>query len=368
MTTISAVHSRIAPRDVRPLQMTADQAGEYHDLARIGLGFDERTVRRMQAAFAGDALSAPTLPASITTPVQFLQTWLPGFVFTMTQPRSIDRFVGITTVGAPEDEEIVQPTLEHAGTAAPYGDLTNFPLAGIGNGYERRTVVRGELGFRIGWLEERRSGRADIDAAGQKRAAIGIGLDIFRNTIGFFGFNNGINRTYGFLNDPGLPGYVTVPAGTGGGTTWASKTFLEIIADIRSIMGDLQTSSRGTINIRRDPITLALSLAVANQLTKTGEFGISVEDFIAKTYPNLRIEASPELDGANGGANVMYAYAERVVDGGTDGGAVMEQLVPTKFLTIGTETFAKGYAEDALNASAGIMVKRPWAVRRYTGL
>jgi hypothetical protein len=98
MTTISAVHSRIAPRDVRPLQMTADQAGEYRDLARIGLGFDDRTVRRMHAAFAGDALSAPAMPTSITTPVQFLQTWLPGFVYTMTQPRTIDLLVGMTTV------------------------------------------------------------------------------------------------------------------------------------------------------------------------------------------------------------------------------------------------------------------------------
>jgi hypothetical protein len=95
---------------------------------------------------------------------------------------------------------------------------------------------------------------------------------------------------------------------------------------------------------------------------------LSVRAWLRETYPNVRIQPSVDLNGANGGANVMYAYAERVVDGGTDGGAVMEQLVPTKFITIGTETLAKGYAEDALNASAGIMVKRPWAVRRYTGI
>lgn len=367
-TTISTVHSRIAPRQARPMPFAADQSDQFRDLARVGLHFDDGVVSRMAAAFTGDSLSAPTLTASITTPVQFLQTWMPGFVFVMTQPRSIDRLIGLTTLGAPEDEEIVQPTLEHAGTATMYGDNANFPLAGVGNGYERRTIVRGELGMRVNWLEDKRAGRASIDVAAEKRAAIGIGLDILRNRIGFYGFNDGANRTYGFLNDPGLPAYVTVPAGVGG-TTWAAKTFLEVTADLRLILGALQTSSKGLIDIRRDPITLAVSLDVVNQLTKTNDLGTdSVEGWLAKTYPNVRVESSVDLDGVNGGANVMYAYAERVADSGTDGGAVIEQLVPAKFQTIGTETNAKGYAEDAINATAGVMVKRPYAIRRYSGI
>ena len=35
---------------------------------------------------------------------------------------------------------------------------------------------------------------------------------------------------------------------------------------------------------------------------------------------------------------------------------------------LGSEKGAKHYTEDFLMATAGVMVKRPWAVKRYTGL
>ncbi|MBF9664224.1 major capsid family protein, partial [Streptococcus pseudopneumoniae] len=87
-------------------------------------------------------------------------------------------------------------------------------------------------------------------------------------------------NTYGFLNDPGLPAYVSVPAGVGG-STWAAKTMDEICGDIRIILGALQDGSKGLVNVRNTPITLALSLAVVNQLTKINAFGMSVEDWLA---------------------------------------------------------------------------------------
>lgn len=368
LTHISQIHSHLSPRRVRPFELAADAVDQFPDLSRVGIHIDPTVAQRMMSGLTADAFTDPTLPANITTPIQFLQQWLPGFVYTMTQPRTIDTLIGVTTLGAPEDEEIIQPTLEHVGTAALYGDNTNYSLAGVGNGYERRTVVRTEIGLRVTFLESRRAGRASIDDAAEKRAAAGLALEIQRNRIGFYGFNNGANRTYGFLNDPNLPAYVTVATGGGGGTTWASKTFLEITADIRLILGALLSSSKGLIDIRKAPITLAVSLASVNQLTKTNEYGMSVEDWLAKTYPNVRVEASVDLDGANGGANVMYAYAETVPGSGTDGGRVIEQFVPTKFMVQGSSTTEKSYNEAFLSATAGVMVKRPYGVRRYSGI
>ena len=74
------------------------------------------------------------------------------------------------------------------------------------------------------------------------------------------------------------------------------------------------------------------------------------------------------LTGANGGANVFYLYAERVEDGSTDGGNVIAQMVPVRFMSLGTERTAKGQIEDFTNALAGVMCKRPWAVVRRSGL
>ncbi len=66
-------------------------------------------------------------------------------------------------------------------------------------------------------------------AAESKRESAGLALEQQRNAVGFYGYNSGNNFTYGFLNDPNLPAYMTVAAtGTGSSTLWSTKTFLEI--------------------------------------------------------------------------------------------------------------------------------------------
>jgi len=82
----------------------------------------------------------------------------------------------------------------------------------------------------------------------------------------------------------------------------------------------------------------------------------------------VRIESAPELDGANGGESVIYVYAENLRDGASDGGDVWAQLVPTKFMALGVEKRVKTYVEDFANATAGALLKRPFAVARYTGV
>lgn len=363
VTSASPEHSYVAPRRVRAMPFDAASVDRYRSLSRIGIDFPEHRVREMAAAFASDDLSGSTLPGSIGAPIQFLQAWMPGFVHVMTQPRTADLLMGVTTIGSWEDEEIVQPVLEHASPTALYGDHTNIPLAGVGNGYERRTIVRWEAGLRVGQLEEKRAGKASINVAAEKRAAAALALDIVRNRVGFYGFNAGANRTYGFLNDPGLPAYVSVAGGT-----WATKTFLQITADIRTILAALQTRSRDLVDPETTPITLAISSAVMTYLSVTSDFGNSVRQWLSSTYSNVRVVPSVDLNGANGGANVMYAYAESVPDSGTDDGRVWSQLVPTKFVMLGTERGAKHYTEDFSNALGGVMLKRPYAIVRYTGL
>lgn len=364
VTSASVEHSHISPRRVRAMSFDSASVERYRSLARIGIDFPEPTVREMAAAFASDELSGSTLPGSIGAPIQFLQAWMPGFVHVMTQPRTADLLMGVTTIGSWEDEEIVQPVLEHASPVALYGDHTNIPLAGVGNGYERRTIIRWEAGLRVGSLEEKRAGKASINLAAEKRAAAALSLDIIRNRVGFYGFNAGANRTYGFLNDPGLPAYVAVAGGT-----WSTKTFLQITADIRGILAALQTGSRDLVDPETTPITLAISSAVTTYLSVTQENGDkSVRSWLRETYPNVRVVPSVDLNGANGGANVMYAYAETVPDSGTDDGRVWSQLVPTKFVMLGTERGAKHYTEDFSNALGGVMLKRPYAVQRRTGI
>lgn len=355
----------LSAKQVGSIQLTAkDLEAGMPDLSRLGIGLDEKIVNKMIAGMGLDNLEPLVTTASITTPVQFLQNWLPGFVNVITSARKIDELVGISTTGSWEDEEIVQGVMELTGTSVPYGDYTNIPFASWNLNFERRTVVRFEEGLRVGALEEARAARVRVNSAAQKRDSSALALEIQRNRVGFYGFNSGANRTYGFLNDPSLPAYGNTPSPN----PWATSTFLQITGDIREAIQSLRTQSQDTVDPSTTPMTLAVATDAVDYLSTVSDFGVSVWDWMAKSYPKIRVVSAPELNDANGGANVFYLYADTVMDGSSDDKRTFIQVVPAKFQVLGVERNAKSYVEDYLNATAGIMVKRPYAVVRRTGI
>lgn len=377
----SIVHSHLFGRQVRPMAFTAADvtATVMDELRLIGIDLSDRVVARMVEACDGapDVFGLDAAPdlqplvgvAGVGAPIQFLQSWLPGFVNIITAARKIDEIVGITTVGSWEDEEVIQGIMEPTGLAQPYADHTAVPLASWNINFERRSIIRFEQGFEVGRLEERRTARIRVNTAAAKRNGSTLALEIQRNRMGFYGYNAGNGRTFGFLNDPNLPAYVTVANGGGGTPGWATKTFLEIIADFRSAMGALQVAGQGNIDPRQIKATMVIPTVSATYLSVTSDFGVSVEDWVKKTYPNLRIVDAPELAGANGGVNVFYIFADAVQDGmSDDGGQTFIQMVPAKFMTLGAETRLKTYVEAFTNAVAGVMLKRPYAVVRRSGI
>jgi hypothetical protein len=366
--------SDIGPRHLAQINdMTLAQIGQYAGLADIGINLDNDTVRRMMTGMGFDAVDTGGMglstPATAMTPVRFLQQFLPGLVRVLTAARKIDTLVGVSTAGSWEDESIVQGIMEGTGYAQIYGDHTNIPLSSFNPTFEVRDIVRGEKGMQVGRLEEARASKMQINAATEKRTSAAIALEIFRNRIGFLGFNNGTNRTYGFLNDPGLLAYISLPAGASTFTTWRTKTFLEITADIRLMATQLRVQGKENIDPNKAPCTLAVATSAVDALTVTNVQGTqSVNGWIKENYPNWRIESATELDNANGGLSVVYLYAEKVDDSGTDDSRVFIQVVPTKLQALGIEKRAKGYLEDWTNATAGVMAKRPYAVVRASGV
>lgn len=372
----SKQHGYISGRDVakriaenKPIiAMDAKDVPNFQALRKVGIGFERDYLRKAPAAFAMDDVNGGVFTPSAGTPIQFLQAWLPGFVRAAFAPRKIDELIGIATIGEWHDEEVVQGVLETMGDAVPYGDTTNVPLSSYNAGFERRTVIRFEKGIKVGRLEEARAAAMRLDSAAEKRAAAELALEIQRNNVGFLGFNDTDVRTYGLLNDPALPAYATVAQGASGATTWDKKTFLEITADIRQAFAQLQTQSQGVVDAEQSQTCLALPTDCSTFLSVTSDFGISVRDWLNKTYPKCRVAIAPNFNKANGGANVFYLYAETVDDGATDDNRTWVQVVPAKFIALGVEQQAKGIVEDYTNATAGVMCKRPYAVYRATGI
>lgn len=380
MLQLSKTRSFIGARKVRPLAMDskAITTAAINQLAeKFGIVFDHATVMEqvrllneptmkvgMDAGFA-----APATAASLPTPVQFLQTWLPGFIKVMTAARKIDDIVGVKNVGSWEDQEIVQGIVEPAGVATEYGDFTNIPLANWNTNFIKRTIVRGEMGIQVGLLEEGRSAAMRLSSAETKRQTAAVGLEMLRNAIGFYGWNAGNNQTFGFLNDPYLPAYIA--SSVTGGWAGTNGNFQSITGDIRMAIVQLRTQSQDQIDPKKVQLTLALPTDKVDLLSITTDFGVSVADWLEQTYPNIRVVSAPELGAANGGADVFYLFAEEIdssVDGSTDGGETFSQLIQSKFITLGVEKRAKSYVEDYSNGTAGVLCKRPWAVVRVTGI
>lgn len=356
--------SFISGRNFKPLIMK-DVKG-YEALTQMGIGMDAATVHSIMDAM--DGITPTVTTAGTGTPEQFLQAWLPGFVKIQTAARKIDELVGIQTIGDWEDEEIVQGVLETSGTAAVYGDYTNIPFSSWNANFERRSIVRFEEGMRVGSLELQRAAKMRVDPAASKREGASLALEIARNNVGFFGFNGGTNRTYGILNDPALSAYVPVATGIGG-YLWSQKTWVEITADIRTAVAALIAQSNGLIDPMTSDLTLVLPVSYTSYLSVTNDLGsVSVQDWINKTFKNMRVVGVPQFLAASAGSNVFYLYADSVDDNSSDGGRTFVQAVPSKFQVLGVEKLAKGYQEDYSNATAGVLLKRPFAVVRYSGI
>lgn len=365
----SRTRSTTNARNVGRVTVTAEEIRQHGirglGLDAIGVDITEGDIRQM--VYAMDAAMV-TQPSNATL-LQFTQAWLPGTIRILTAARKIDTLIGERVVGSWEMGSVVQKVMEPVGAAQPYTDHGNVPFSSYNATFEEREIVRFEQGFQVGALEDARAALMRDNAAGEKRDAAMMSLEIARNRLGFFGYNSGVNRTYGLFNDPGLLPYVTVPAGASGSTKWMDKTFNEITRDLRVGLSALRTRSGDNIDPNKDKITLVTGTSVIEFLSIMNDLATqSVGDWLKANYPNIRTESAPEFDGANGGANVAYLYAETVESTGDDNGQVIQQLIASKVHPLGIEKRVKTTVEDYTNALAGVMVTRPFAVYRFTGV
>ena len=362
MQTVTKIRSYKAPANFSGIKNF--DASNYKDLEAMGI-----EVSAFESTnYAMDSLQATQSVGSIAAPVQFLQEWLPGAVLKQTQAKKIDMVAGLTIAGKFEDKEIIQRSMEYTGQPILYSDYANTPLSSWTSEYDFRTVVRFEEGVQVGTLEQLRSSRANIDDAGEKRKAASEALERLRNTIGFYGFNDGSGRTYGLLNEPSLLPYITATPKVAGGTTWANGTFLEIQKDIIFNMQTLRTQSGDNVDPDTTPMVYAMSTSSIDYLaTTTDQAGVSLKKWMNDTYDNITLVSVPEFDGANGGQNVSYLFPVSVDDGSTDDGKVIDQFVQVKFRFNGSRQDIKVVTESYSMATAGIMVKRPPDVVRMTG-
>ena len=375
---MSKIHS------LSTLRTTAKMAGHALDakqietianspeaLKKLGVAVSPSFVKTPLAHAMDAGLVNPVLANAGGTPVQFLQEFLAGVVHILTTARRADVLAPIAAVGSWSDEEIVLTAMEHYGTPQLYKDHGQIPLVGYNPAFERRTIVRFELGAEDTMLDSERSSKAGINAMQEKRAAIALAFEILRNDIFFNGFNGGTTRTYGFLNDPNLNAVDTVVVGASTDTEWSTKTVNERISDLLTGFTTLRSQSGDQVDPESTPIRLAIASSVKDLMTEADEGNgtiHTVNRWLRENYPNVTVEAIPELNGASGGENMFYLYAESVDGSGTDDGQTMLQLTPERMRAMNTVQTMRGSQEGYTNATAGCLVKRGYAVYRADGI
>jgi len=361
---MSLVKGNFKARDLKQIN-TFDSNNPDHMamLPSLGISYGANGVE----SFGMDAQES-FIAGGVSANISNLREFLPGTVKQLTRVRKIDELLGMVTVGDWYMQEITQRVEEQTATVKPYADGVDIPFTSYNADYESRDIVRFVIGMQSEMLGDGRARKMGENPDEIKRSAAATALEIARNEVGFYGYNTGINKTYGFLNDPNLSAYVTLPNGAGGNPEWNTKTFVERQTDFTSAVSSLRKTSGGNFDPTLHSFTWAIPLERADTLTEVNEFGISIQKWINETYPKCRIIYVPELDGANGGANVFYMYADDHMNDSTDGGGVFDQLVPEKFMSIGRGQEVGGYKEGFTNALAGVLMKRPYLVYRATGM
>lgn len=353
-----------------PYKETYDEA-DAGVFEALGFGMSRNAVREIamyKDAYGFDEAPALQTIPSVGTPVQFLQWWSPKVIKTVYAKRAADDILGLTISGNWEDVEVIVPEIETTGVANFYGDYVNGQNSNFNVNFNKRSVVRFMSTVTVGNLEEMQISRMRQSAKEQKMVASTNALEIQRNLTAFNGLVVGKEACYGMLNDPRLPAYGTLPANDKGKTNWASKTYVEIINDIRMMLRELEVKMAGNFSSREDAFTMVLPMAASQAMTAVPQFGAngangSVEAWFKSVYPRARIIYVPNFDKALGGQNVVLVFADEV-----NGEKNAEQFVQAKMFLVGFERRDTYIKETYSNATAGAFFGYGIGAVRYVGV
>lgn len=366
----SKIHLSMRGTQVRAFTFDEFPKATFNDLGKLGITMDEADLG-VRAAM--DMAPNPITAASVATPLQFLQWWMPGMIEVVTRARRADTLLGRSIVGNWEDEEIVYTVKENIGQPQPYGDLTDVPLVSYNTNFVKRTNVRFELGLQTGKLEDARAAKMKINPYNEKRASVAGAVGIGLNEIAFRGYdsydsstNPTGGNTYGMLNAPELGAAKTLAnTGTGSARTFASKDYTAICNDFITIMKDLRVQTGDNFNPETDAVTIGIAMSAFQYLDVQNSLGTqSVREFVQKQYKGVRFVSVPELDNMGGsGVHGMYVMADLI-----NGKKVVDQLVTAALRLLGVEPKMKGTLEGYTYSTAGFVAPQPIGVLRYTGV
>lgn len=339
----------------------------------LGICFDsaldfrdsERGIAAASALLSMDAAN-PLQPSMVTVgnagvPAYLANYMDPELVRILTSPVRAAEIFGENKKGNWTTMTTTFPVIESTGDVSGYSDYSTEGAAGANVNYESRMSYHFQTTTRWGDRELEMAGLASIDWAAEQNAASAIAFNKFFNKSYFYGIN-GLDN-YGWLNEPSLPAPIVPGTKTAGGTTWAKATGREIWNDFQALYKQLQVQLGGNLEMS-DNMKLVISPLVQTTLLTPMDnvYGTgTVEDYIKKAFPNLRVMTAVEY--STTGGELAQLIVDQVQGQKTGYCAFTERMRAHGVVRGTSDTMQKKSA-----GTWGAVIKLPAAIAQMLGI
>lgn len=304
--------------------------------------------------------SSPTgiTPSNVYMPAGILSKISPDLVRIVTRKRTADEIIGNRKkLGNWEQNDVVTRNLEQLGETTPYTDKDNASVVSLNPTFIYAGHYRFSVKAQPGDLESAQMALANISNEAEMYAAALESLAIEFNNTAFHGTTkqSGVYPVYGILNNPSLDSYKTL------NSTTATTTFDTFFNDVRALIQDVITKSKGWANSDSN-IVIGIANARSMNFSIVNQYGQTVEEVLKKTFHNLKIVNSPELDSAYNSQDVMICRVENTESSNVAETAVLGfSEIALASPVVRYETFT---SQKFSTGSFGCVVYKPYMISR----
>jgi hypothetical protein len=307
----------------------------------------------------------PTLVTNPNAGIPFYFTqWIdPDVVRVLQTPNKGAEIYGEEKKGDWTTQTALFPMVENTGEVSSYGDYNENGRSDVNAQWEARQSYLFQTIIEYGDLETDRAGEARLNLVAEKQRSAALTLDKFMDFTYHFGVT-GLS-CYGILNEPSLPSALTPTTKAATGVKWVNNGQVvaqasEIFADFQMLFNQLTSVTYGYVDMN-SRFKLVFPNNVAAAFSAVNSFGITVRDFIAKTFPNVEYVTDPRY--ATQAGNVVQLIAE-TFNGNKTGYCAFNEKMRDHMVVRATSSFK----QKRTSGTFGFILKHPLGVAQMLGV
>ena len=283
-----------------------------HFMTVLGRDYKVAVDNGFRGPIAMDAQPSLNMTANTGIPSLFTTETFPEITRAIVTPMRAAEIYSERQSGDWTTNLVQFPFVESTGEVSAYHDYSQAGVVGTNMNWETRQPWLYQTWTEWGERETDIAGRGNISLVAEKNIASISVLNKTQNQIYLFGVQG--LKNYGVLNDPDLPPAIQPTKKTGGGTTWQSTNDpIEIYNDFVKLFGQLSEQMGGNVSMD-NPLVVVIPTGLQQCLSYKNQYGVRIREMLKEDYPNMRIEALPELGEklSNGklSSNMMQMFVE----------------------------------------------------------